>query len=145
MAVGVQDLWELSKRVGDEVRRLESICERQQDMHQSALRELDDNLGDAFGSLQLLGDGIHTVSGKIVHVGEELEAVNLRKTQAEAAIELSRHFEAFDSADGDVLPPFYDLIETSTYGTGPAVLSTHDLHKAADIIQVRRPMRHAGK
>eukprot|EP00911_Craspedida_sp_UC1_P001860 UC1_evm3s1424 len=134
---GVQDLWELSKRVQEEVSRLEGVAHRQQAMHASTLKSLDGGLTEAFDTLQELGDGIRTVSGKIVHVGEELEAVNLRKSRAESAIELARHFEAFGTPDGELLPPFYDFIETEYTRTVTSV-SSRELHTAADVVQKLR-------
>ena len=58
-----------------------------------------------------------------MHVGDQLESVNMKRKRAVEAAGVMRHFAEFDKKSSKLLPPFDEIT--------PA-----NIHEAADIIQV---------
>eukprot|EP00051_Salpingoeca_urceolata_P018450 m.258867 g.258867 ORF g.258867 m.258867 type:complete len:724 (-) comp19199_c1_seq1:35-2206(-) len=118
----IRDLWSLHADVARDITLLEEGCRHRVQEQQRTMGRLEDTMGDAFECLEELRDSITEVATKIVHVGDQLEGANAKRSRSVGASRLMKHFEAFMEDDADLLPPFDDL-------------ENSNLHDAADLIQ----------
>lgn len=117
----IEDLWAFNAEVEKEIHRLEGVVAEREHLHADAAAEHDDVLREAFEGLKELGGGVREVATKVctalprpaeadgnppplpavllqvVHVGDQLEGVNAKRTRCVDAARLMRHFSAFAS------------------------------------------------
>ena len=95
----IEVLWNLLDDVSREVTQREDIVKKKQQAHQINMVELEDIMKSAYVSLEKLNIRIRDVSTKTVHIGDQLEAVNLRRCRALEAKSIMERFEDLNRRD----------------------------------------------
>eukprot|EP00730_Choanoeca_flexa_P017664 TRINITY_DN8536_c0_g1_i1.p1 TRINITY_DN8536_c0_g1~~TRINITY_DN8536_c0_g1_i1.p1 ORF type:complete len:737 (+),score=186.14 TRINITY_DN8536_c0_g1_i1:3-2213(+) len=99
------ELWQSHEQVEEQVAQLELLCRNKEERHTETFQAAKELMQDGYDSLQSLTEGIHSVSLKIVHVGDQLESYKLKRDRCIEAATLMKHYASFDSSDKPLLPP----------------------------------------
>lgn len=89
----LQELADKNKRRVD---KLGHVCLKQEKEHAARLSELEGLYAEAFSEFQVLEERITSVSTKVVHLGDQLEASNNRRMRAVEAQDLMYHLKQFE-------------------------------------------------
>ncbi|XP_014667392.1 PREDICTED: exocyst complex component 5-like [Priapulus caudatus] len=103
------------------VSRLESQCKEEESRHHHHLMELQRGHQDAARDFQGLDGHINSVATKVLHLGDQLESVNIPRGRAVEAQRLMSYFDAFLRSGA---PP-----------SGGVFADAGRLHEAADVVQ----------
>ena len=95
----IEVLWNLLDDVSREVVQREDVVKKRQQAHQTNMEGLEDVMKNAYESLEKLNARIRDVSTKTVHIGDQLEAVNLRRCRALEAKSIMERFGDLNRRD----------------------------------------------
>ncbi|XP_078000642.1 exocyst complex component 5-like [Glandiceps talaboti] len=116
----IEELKLLGEKIGKRIEKLEQTVQTEYNRHAETLADLQKNQQGAFTLFQKLDDRINNVATKVVHLGDQLEGVNIPRQRAVEAQKLMQYFSEFLSEN----EPHSDIF------TDP-----FQLQEAADIIQ----------
>ncbi|ESO10015.1 hypothetical protein HELRODRAFT_109389 [Helobdella robusta] len=116
----IKDLKDKRSIVMAKVAQLEKKCEDEEKLHWSKVAQLHKHNQTAFDHFKALDERINFVATKVVHLGDQLEGVNLPRTRAAEAQLLMKYFSEFLDADKPLSHFFNDPFQ---------------IQAAADVIQ----------
>ncbi|CAH1394309.1 unnamed protein product [Nezara viridula] len=116
----IKDLQVLQDRQCKKCEKLELICKEEEANHFQDIAHLQDKNKEAFALFQDLDERINFVATKVIHLGDQLESVNVPRSRAVEAQRLMVYFSEFLSP-GPVLASVFSNKE--------------EVFEAADIIQ----------
>ncbi|XP_070578409.1 exocyst complex component 5-like [Ptychodera flava] len=116
----IEELKLLNEKTEKRIEKLEQIVQTEYNRHAETLAELQQNQQGAFALFQKLDDRINNVATKVVHLGDQLEGVNIPRQRAVEAQKLMQYFSEFLSDDDVHSEIFTDPFQ---------------LQEAADVIQ----------
>lgn len=93
----IKELTALDEKMQGRINKLEELCGKEQEQHKQKSRELESTFKTASSLFQELDDRINYVATKVVHLGDQLEGINVPRSRAIEAQELMKYFDEFAS------------------------------------------------
>ncbi|XP_040583269.1 exocyst complex component 5 [Lepeophtheirus salmonis] len=116
----IRELNRMQESQAIKVKELETSLREEETIHWKRTTTLVDRNKSAAMTYRSLDEKINSVATKVVHLGDQLEAVNVPRSRDVAALNLMRHFHSFIQSGDSLSPLFTDKSR---------------LHEAAEIIQ----------
>ncbi|XP_064622369.1 exocyst complex component 5-like [Lineus longissimus] len=116
----ISDLKDLNLVVQNRAEKLEMLCREEEKNHWTRVAELHKSIQTAHSHFQVLDERINYVATKVVHLGDQLEGVNIPRARAVEAQKLMNFFSEFLSDE-----PLKSAVFTEP----------NQLYLSADIIQ----------
>ena len=116
----IKDLKLMHEKQTTKCEELEESVREEEKAHWARVAGLIQRNRAAATTYKSLDERINLVAGKVVHLGDQLESVNIPRARAEEALKLMQHFDDFLDGKTSVSPIFMDKAR---------------LYEAADIIQ----------
>lgn len=104
----IRDLKKMKTQVEKEEEKLRVQCKEEEQAHWRSVTELQKKNQGAFGLFQSLDERINYVATKVVHLGDQLEGVNIPRTRADEAAQLMGYFRLFMETDSPQSDLFSD-------------------------------------
>ncbi|CAB3383453.1 Hypothetical predicted protein [Cloeon dipterum] len=116
----IKDLQLLHERQQKKCEKLENECREEEAKHFQKISSLQEKNRSAVSTFQKLDERINSVATKVLHLGDQLESVNLPRSRAVEAQKLMNHFAEFLGPGSPISDVFTDAKK---------------IDEAADIIQ----------
>lgn len=104
----IKDLRILQERQQKKCEKLEAIVKDEEAKHLLEMLELQEKNRNAIDLFHQLDERINFVATKVLHLGDQLESVNIPRARAVEAQKLMRHFSEFLSPGPLMDPAFTD-------------------------------------
>ncbi|XP_074649978.1 exocyst complex component 5-like [Tubulanus polymorphus] len=116
----IAELKDYNTKIEKRSEKLEALCKEQEKNHWQKIAELHKNIQTTHTHFQDLDERINYVATKVVHLGDQLEGVNIPRARAVEAQKLMNYFSEFLTNEPLKSDVFTDAMQ---------------VHLAADIIQ----------
>lgn len=128
----INELKVLDGKIQHKAEKLEAALEKESRSYTDKMGELVTRNQQSFAQFQSLDDRINYVATKVVHLGDQLEGVNIPRTRAAEAHQLMKYFGEFlnDKYTSEVLTNPYKVCEAADI--------VHKLHLIAQELPFQR-------
>ena len=102
----IRVLQQLGTQTEGRIGKLEHVCREQESKHKETAANVDKQYKEAMTKFQDLDDRINSVATKVVHLGDQLENINIPRQRLQETQQVMKYFDEFHDDKKDLSPIF---------------------------------------